>query len=300
MLVRNLVQKLRPSLNLRSFSTVVNETLGKVPASFNNLNIEEYRLHQLDRLQSLKPSEFTPSALNQLISDFLTSPLKPDVQVARKLLDKFIYKVPEIDENGDLCSFLLLQLLDVEDLEAASEFFMKLLKSKEEEAVLVNSFIFECIWKAVIDKKSDSIGFELLKACKETLKPTISQLVTSEFKEKLILQLFLPRLNWVAIDFLVSESVSNNQIAVPASVLQEIFHVLLNPIPNDFHFDVVESEPFTSHVVNPRFHRLIEVLGRWKNSGIPIKGSQISKALEDSFKKFLPTESMMESLQKLL
>lgn len=299
MLVRNLVQKLRPARNLRSFSSFVNKTLGEASASFNNLNIEEYRQHQLERLQSLKPSEFTHSTLNQLISDFLTSPLKPDIQVAGKLLDKFLFKVPEIDENGDLCSLILLQLLDFEDLGAASDLFMRLLKSNEEatKSTPVNSFVFECVWKAVINKKSDSIGWELLKACKES---SISELVTSEFKEKLILQLFLPRLNWTAIDFIISESVSNIQITLSASVLQEIFQVLLTPIPNDYHFDAVESEPFTAHLLNPRFHRLIEALDRWKNSGIPIKGSQIAKALEASFKKFLPTETMMESLQKLI
>lgn len=311
MLVRNLVQKLRPVRHLRAFSSseaqITNETapvsidLSSSTSSLSkNWNIDEYRKHQLERLQSLKPSDFTPSALNQLISDFLICPLKPDVQVAAKLLDKFLFKIPGIDGNGDLCSLYLLQLIDVEDIGAAADFFMKLLKSKEESAP-VNLFMFECVWKAVIDTKSDSIGLELLKACKETTQPAISEQVnSSEFQENLIIQLFLPRLNWPAMDFLVSASVSNNQITIPAEVLQEIFHVLLNPIPNDYHHDIVEFDPFTADVVNPRFHRLIEALSRWKNSGIPIKGSQIAKALEESFKKFLPTESMMESLQKLL
>lgn len=311
MLVRNLVRKFRPVSHLRSFSSseaqIFNETASvgvKNTIIPNNLNIEEYRNKQLERLQSLKPSDFTPSALNQLISDFLISPLRPDVQVAGKLLDKFLFNVPGVDDNGELCVLYLLQLIDAEDIEMAADFFMKLLKSNEEAVksrTLSNSFMFECLWKEIIDKKFDSVGFNLLKACcLEATQPAISELVTSEFKEKLILELFLPRLNWPAIDFVISASVSNHQITVPAAVLQEIFHVLLSPVANDYHYDPVESEPFTSHLVNPRFHRLIEGLNRWKNAGIPIKGTQIAKALEESFKKFLPTEPMMESLQKLL
>ena len=300
MLLRNLVQRLRPIRKLRAFSTAepqIIEPVSKIP---NHLNIAEYRQHQLERLQAMKPSEFTPAALNQLIADFLVSPRKPDIQVAGKLLDKFLFKVPGVDESGDLCSLYLLQLIDAEDLETAVEFFQKLLNSKE-EVKLVNSFMFESIWKAVFDKKADALGFELLKSCKESANPAISELVTAEFKEQLILQLFLPRLNWPAVDFLISESVSNNnQITIPAAVLQEIFHVLLNPIPNDLYYDPTESEPFTGNLINPRFHRLIEILDRWKSAGIPIKGSQIAKALEETFKKFLPTDAMMESLQKLL
>ena len=304
MLARNLVRKLRPARNFRAFSQIAEQFSEPLSPSnsFNNLNISEYRNLQLERLQSLKPADFTPKALNQLITDFLVSPRKPDIKVAGKLLDKFLFKVPGLDENGDLCSFYLLQLIDAEDIEEASNFFVKLLKLKDEasKGTLVNSFMFECIWKAIIDTKSDCIGFEVLKCCKDAIEPSISELMTSEFKEKLILQLFLPRLNWNAVDFLIAESVLNNQITIPAAVMQEIFHVLLNPIPNDFYYDPIESEPFTANVINPRFHRLLEVLNRWKHAGIPIKGTQIAKALEESFKTFLPTESMMESLQKLL
>ena len=300
MLLRNLVQRLRPIRKLRAFSSAEAQIIEPVSTIPSNLNIAEYRQHQLERLQAMKPSEFTPAALNQLIADFLVSPQKPDIQVAGKLLDKFLFKVPGVDESGDLCSLYLLQLIDAEDLETAVEFFKKLLNSKE-EVKLVNSFMFESIWKAVIDKKADTLGFELLKSCKESANPAISELLTGEFKEQLVLQLFLPRLYWPAVDFLISESVSNNnQITIPAAVLQEIFHVLLNPIPNDRYYDPVESEPFTGNLINPRFHRLIEILDRWKTTGIPIKGSQIAKALEETFKKFLPTDVMMESLQKLL
>ena len=300
MLLRNLVKRLRPIRQLRAFSSAEAQIIEPVSTTPSHLNIAEYRQHQLERLQAMKPSEFTPASLNQLIADFLVSPLKPDVQVAGKLLDKFLFKVPGLDESGDLCSLYLLQLIDAEDLETAVDFFKKLLNSKE-EVKLANSFMFESIWKSVIDKKADALGFELLKTCKESASPAISELVSAEFKERLILQLFLPRLNWVAVDFLISESVSNNnQITIPAAVLQEIFHVLLNPIPNDLYNDPLESESFTGNLINPRFHRLIEILDRWKSTGIPIKGSQIAKALEETFKKFLPTDAMMESLQKLL
>ena len=306
MLLRNLVQRLRPIRQLRAFSSSeAPQIVEPIAVNLNvlgNLNVEEYRKRQLEHLQALKPFDFSIASLNQLIADFLVSPRKPDIQVAGKLLDNFLFKVPGLDECGDLSSLYLLQLIDAEDLESAVGFVTKLLVSKEHSKdSLVNPLMFKSVWKALIDKKEDTLGFELFKTCKESISPAISELITSEFKEELILQLFLPRLNWTAVDFLISESISsNNQITVPAALLEEIFHVLLNPVPNDSYFDSIESEPFTGNLINPRFHRLIEILERWKHAGIPIKGSQIAKALEETFKKFLPTDSMMDSLQKLI
>lgn len=262
----------------------------------NNLEIDEFRQQQLARLQCLKPSDFTPSALNQLIADFLVSPNKPDTILAGRLLDKFLFKVPEIDENGDLVTLYLLQLIQNGEISSGIEFVLRLLK---ESQIPVTPFIMECILKGIIDSKSDELGLNLLKTIKETEN---SQLINLELSEQLIIELFLPRLNWPAIDFIIAESVTNSevqQINISSSVLQEIFQVLLAPHPNDPYYDALENEPFTGNLVNPRFHRLLQLLERWKHTGIPIKGKQISKALEDIFKNFLPTESMMKELQKL-
>jgi hypothetical protein len=48
------------------------------------------------------------------------------LKVVRKLLDKFIFKIPGIDEKGHLCSLYLLQLIDEEDIETAKDFLLKL------------------------------------------------------------------------------------------------------------------------------------------------------------------------------
>ena len=272
---------------------------------------DDYRQEQLLRLQSIKPADFSPISLNLLIADFLVSPKKPDTLLAGKLMDKFLFKIPGIDENGDLTTLYLLQLIDGNEIGASADFLKRLLldqgNEKDGRLVPVTSFMMELVWRAIINSKSDSIGFDLLQALKSTEKPTfgpeIDKFLSTEFSETLLLDLFLPRLNWKAIDFIISKSTATNEqghITISSSVLQEIFHVLLNPIPNDPYHGTLETEPFTSNLVNPRFHRLIELLERWKNiSGISIKGKQMAKALEDTFKRFLPTESMMDQLQKL-
>lgn len=273
----------------RNFSSCVTATASEIPDIF------EYRQEQLSRLQDLKPADFSPVVLNQLIADFLVSPRKPDTILAGKLLDKFLFKVPEIDENGDLITLYLLQLIQENEIGQSFGFIKRILQEKDSK-VPITEFMIELVWRALIDSKSDKFGFELLKTINDS---KFTQFLTNEFKEKLVIDLFLPCLNWDAIDFIVSES-ATTQITISASVLQEVFHVLLNPVPNDSYYGPIDSEPFSGGLVNPRFHRLLQVLDRWKNSGIPIKGTQISKALEITFKTFLPTESMMNELQKLL
>lgn len=287
---KSLVTKFK--LQNRSFSSTLAAPLNEI---FDNLEIDEHRLKQLGRLQSVKPDDFTPVALNQLIADFLVSPKIPDTVMAGQLLNKFLFKVPKIDEKGELISLYLLQLVQNKEIATGAQFLKKILQEKECQIPLP-PFMLECLWKGIIDSKADSIGFDLLK----TIKESKSELITAEFTEQLILDLFLPRLNWPAIDYIVAESaVESQEITISASTLQEIFHLLLAPVPNDPYFDPLDSEPFTGNLVNPRFHRLLQILERWKNSNIPIKGKQISRALEESFKRFLPTEAMMNELQKL-
>lgn len=287
------------TIRMRPFSS---EALAKSPQNAP-AEIEEYRNHQLERLQSLKPSEFNPLALNQLIADFLVSPKTPDTLLAGKLLDKFLFKVPGIDEKGDLATLYLLQLAQAGETSQSAAFLKKLLQAPESAKLPVTPFMLECVWKSLTDSLNDTAAFDLLQACKETSFPQIvGNFLTREFKDQLILQLFLPRLNWSAINFLIADSVQNDQITVSAHIIEEIFLVLLHPTasPSEPFFDPVEAEPFTANTVNPRFHRLIQTLEEWKNLGIPIKGKQISKALEETFKRFLPTDSMMDALQKLL
>ena len=301
-MLRNL-RNLRHRFNIRNYRSRLFSTESLTESTFNlPLEVEEYRTQQLDRLQSLKPSEFTPQALNQLIADFLVSPKTPDTLLAGKLLDTFLFKVPGVDEKGDLATLYLLQTAQAGETGQAAEFLKKLLKAPPSAQIPVTPFMLECVWKCLLDSLNDVAAFDLLQNCKETSFPQIvEKFLTREFKDQLILQLFLPRLNWSAINYLIAESVQNNeQITVSAQVLHEIFHVLLHPTPSDAYFDPVEAEPFTGNTVNPRFHRLVQILEEWKHAGIPIKGNQISKALEETFKRFLPTESMMDSLQKLL
>jgi hypothetical protein len=300
MMLRNLIQRqfnsFRACSRIRQFSA---EALAESNQIYP-LEIGDYRSHQLDRLQSLKPSDFTPSSLNQLIADFLVSPKTPDTLLAGKLIDKFLFKVPGIDEKGDLATLYLLQLTQIGETTQSAEFLEKLLKSSNSESgqVPATNFMLECVWKSLLDSLNDTSAFNLLKTCKET--EIGNNFLTRDFKDQLILQLLLPCLNWPAVNFLIAESVQNDQITVSAEVLQEIFHVLLHPTPSDSYFDPVEAEPFTATTSNPRFHRLIQILEDWKHAGVPIKGKQISKALEETFKRFLPTESMMDALQKLI
>lgn len=293
-----MLRNLRRSFNSFNFRIPIrlfsSETLAESPP-IASLEIGEYRAHQLERLQNLKPSEFTPQSLNQLIADFLVSPRTPDTLLAGKLMDKFLFKVPGIDEKGDLVTLYLLQLAQLRETSLSVEFLKKLLKFP---GFSVTDFMLECVWKSLLDSLDDSSAFDLLITCEET--EIGNKFLTREFKDQLIIQLFLPRLNWPAINHLIAESVQNDQITVSADVIQEIFHVLLHQTPSDSYFDPVETEPFTANVSNPRFHRLLQILEDWKHAGIPIKGKQISKALEETFKRFLPTESMLDALQKLI
>ena len=157
--------------------------------------------------------------------------------------------------------------------------------------------MFESIWKAVFDKKQIHSALNYWNLARNPPIPQFLSFFDWRIQGTINSSTVLPRLYWPVVDFLISESVSNNnQITIPAAVLQEI-STSLNPIPNDRYYDPVESEPFTGNLINPRFHRLIEILDRWKSAGIPIKGSQTAKALEETFKKFLPTDAMMESFK---
>lgn len=264
--------------------------------------VEANRIFQLEKLQALKASEFSPLQLNQLITDFLIKPNPPDVTLAGKLLEKYLFKFPEIDEKGDLSSLYLIQLLNNAELGSCVHFLKLLLKKPEFMNVLNSQFIFDCVWKALSDSKSDAYAFDLLTAMNENREQNIIQsYLTREFKDQLIIDIFLPRLNWEAIDHLIRDSVgANNQISIHPSILKEIFIVVLHPDPSDPYFEPIDADPFSSATLNPRFHRLIELLERWKSIGIPIKGRNISGAFEEVFKRFLPSKFMMESLQKIL
>lgn len=312
MIGRSFNLNIKPRFTLK-FKTITNlkySTVSTVRNTFandqdrsNSYQISDLRSEQLSRLQTLKPSEFSSLALNQLIADFLVSHTPNNLKMATKLIDKFFFKVPGIDPEGDLATLYILHLIGAKSISTCVNFLKSILSTKKDLnlKIPVTSFMLECTWRALINEKDDVAALELLQICYDSEIQVVNQFLNNDFKDKLILELFLPRLNWSAIDLIVRKSSSNgHQITTSAQVLQEIFHVLLHPNPDDLYFDPINSEPFTANIINARFHRLIEVLQRWKNSGIQIKGIQISKALEETFKRFLPTVSMMNELQKLV
>lgn len=262
-------------------------------------NVEDFRNFQLARLQSFKSSEFSPAVLNQIIADYLVSSPVPDLNMAGSLIDKFLFKFPGIDEGGDLSSLYMLYLIQSKKTVQCCEFLKNILTAPQNIKINITPFMLESIWNALVILKDDTSAFSLLKLLHEIPGPH-SEFMTNEFKTHILVDLLLPRLNWNGIDFIVSHSVKNGQITVSNTALEEIFHAVLSPSPDDVYNDTIESEPFSGNIVNPRFHRLIHLLERWKLAGIPVKGKEMADALEGIFRRFLPTEAMMKQLQALI
>lgn len=111
-----------------------------------------------------------------------------------------------------------------------------------------------------------------------------------------MVDLFLTCRNDVMIDRIVAESVSNSAIGIRPDTLVEVFKVALQSDAEDPYHD---PEPFSESTVQPRFHKLLQVLERWKSAGVPIKGEAVSSALSIVFQDFLPSEKMLKDLQEL-
>lgn len=254
----------------------------------------------LSHLEQSKPLRISNADLRTMVVELCVSN-PSNLPLAGKILEKAILKVPEFDIHGRVSSFYLNQLIENNELSIAVEYLILMIKAPLGVQSDLDEFGLSSVWRALITNKEDVLALDLLKACKETTFPKVVEALTDRgFKDDAMLKLFLPRLNWAAIEYLVADSVQEGQINVSVSVLHDIFHVVLAPNSNDLYHDSVDVQSFTSDVINPRFHRLLELLQSWKNSGIPIKGRQMSKALEETFKQFLPTEPMMDDLQKLL
>ncbi len=286
-MLRNGVRRLRCR---RFFTSAPNEIV----------TIENFRNIQLNRLKELKPDQFDKPALYHLIGDFLVKPEKPDLVAAEQLLTTFRSYLPEIDTKGDLVSLYIVQLIeskDESDTQKAVEFVSSLLELQSRS--LVSPFIIEFIWENVIKYHASESGQVFYDVCVKHYSLIESCEISTEktFKERLLLELFLPCRNQAMIDRIVADSVSDGRIGVSASTLLEIFKVFIEPEPEDPY---PEPEPFTEAATLPRFHSLVSLLQHWKDLGIPVKGDSVSKALSNIFKKFLPSNSMMKSLESLI
>lgn len=294
---------------LRQFSTsdaFKNTTAAVKIDDVQRKGLESFRSSQFTNLQGLE--SLTEENLFHLIADFLVKPETPDLAMSEKLINKFVFTHPGIDPQGELCSLFLIQLLQKrtrENTSKAVDFFKSLLEAVAIEKaaapvqIKISQFLIEYILEAIFEIKDDISGGELYQICNDTrfkhLVPTFNA-----YKDRLILELFLPSLNWKFVDLIVSDSVnSNNQITVSSNVLAEIFHVLLHPNNDDLYFEPINQEPFANTTIQPRFHRLVELLERWISSGISIKGLEMSKAVAKTFSRFIPSESMMKKLETL-
>ena len=273
-----------------TFSTAPNEPI----------TIESFRNLQLNRLKDLKSENFDKKALYHLIGDFLVRPEKPDLTAAEQLLKEFQSDLPEIDAKGDLVSLYVVQLLEVRDesnVQKAVEFISHILEANSK--LLSSPFVVEFLWENLIKSHANEAGQKFYEVCVQR-----SELIEScgfsldiSFKERLLLELFLPCRNQAMIDRIISESVSDNRIGINPSTLLEIFKVTVEPEVEDPY---PEPEPFANAATLPRFHALVSLLQHWKDLGIPIKGDVISKALSNLFESFLPSNSMMKRLESLI
>lgn len=303
MLNRNLVHRIsgRSSLFCQLSTAAAKITSAPNEALLDHLSaLFESGKKILSRLEKDKPLKTSNVELRSMLNELFKANTV-NVQLAGKILEKSIGMVNELDSNGRFSSYHLVKLVENKQLNKAVDFLKLLMKIPREMKNSLDYFCLDTVFRALVEEKEDDLGFDLLKSCKESSFPElIEKFADKKFKEDLIMNLFLPRLNWAAIEYLVSDSVQEGEIKMSLNILHDIFHVVLTPNPNDRYFDPVDLEHFTSDISNPRFHRFLELLQSWKNSGIPIKGQQMSRALEETFKRFLPTESMMDGLQKLL
>lgn len=272
---------------------------------FQILDTESFRKFQAQTLQELNPDQFNEVSLYHFIGDFLVKPERPDIPVAQKMIDEFLFKVPSLDPKGELTTLFLIQLLDSDALDKESkavDLIGRILNFKAAKKTNIDltltPFMLEYTWEQVIKNHANNAGQALFDICAKSSSQLqeIGFAFSAEFKEHLLVDLFLPCRNDQLIDRIVSKSVSNNAIGIKPETLVEVFKAALQPDPDDLYHD---SEMFSESTVQPRFQKLLQVLERWKSAGIPIKGEVVSAALSTVFQDFLPTEKMLQDLQAL-
>lgn len=270
------------------------------------ISIDNFRKIQLESLLNLKPENFDKCALYHFIADFLVKPEKPDLRVAERLLNAFHQNLYDIDSNGELPSLYLIQLFESKDASAAQkavDFVAKLFENVEsrkcESPIAITSFMIEFIWENLIKTSSNEAGRLFYDTCVKysSLLENCGFTFDIAFKERLLLELFLPCRNQAMVDRIISDSVSDGKICVNSSTLLEIFKVFTEPEIEDPYPEV---ELFSDSTTLPRFHALVDLLKHWKESGIPIKGDSVSKALSGLFQKFLPSNSMLKQLESVI
>lgn len=264
------------------------------------LNIESFRKFQAQTLQEMNPDQFNEVALYHFIGDFLVKPDQPDLSVAQRMIDEFLFKIPSLDPKGELTTLFLIQLLESNEAGKegrAVDLIGRILDFKAAKKspiqLSLTSFALEYTWEQVIKNLSSDAGQAFYTVCGKNFVQLqeIGFAFSPEFKERLLLDLFLPCHNDIMIDRIVAESVG-----IRAETLVEVFKVALQPDSEDPYHD---PEPFSESTIQPRFHKLIQVLERWKSAGIPIKGEAVSSALSTVFQDFLPSEKMLKELQAL-
>ncbi len=283
----------------RGFSSIAAKGLSSQP-----ITIENFRNVQLNYLKALKLEQFDKAALYHLIGDFLVKPEQPDLLAAERLLNAFRSNLPEIDAKGELVSLYIIQLFEWKNEESpakAVDLVCSILEQVEplKSASIITPFVLEFIWENLIKTHSNDSAHRFYDACKKhsALIESTGFSFDNAFKERLLLELFLPCRNQALTDRIVADSLVEDKIGISCATLYEIFKVFVEPEIEDPY---PEPEIFSPSSVIPRFHALVSLLQRWKDSGIPIKGESVSKALASLFQNFLPSNSMIKRLESVI
>ena len=258
-----------------------------------------FRGKQLMKLEAMDSATFNESTLLPFIAEFLVKQKPADFDMAERLLERFVFTVKGCDRTGELSTLFLVQLLVANQKSRAFRYLARLLAVLEENSTALDMqaprFMLEYAWEAVLDSVNENDAELVYGACRKAPKTlaTIGFKLDIPFMERLLTRVYVPRLAWPQIDGIIADSVSTKDkvpsIGVSGSVLAEIFNVVIHP---DYD-DLAES----ACLAQPRFHRLLALLNRWKAAGIPVKGNNVAEALKLSFMQFAPSDAILSELE---